>query len=419
MGRQHDQRSTRGPAGPLRIALYSHDTCGLGHMRRNLLIAETLVRSLENVDILLLTGAREVAAFRYPAGVDAVTLPSLYKEANETYKPRSLSCDTSELISMRSRLIKTSLEMFRPDVFIVDKVPRGTMGELDESLAYLAGCPGTKCVLGLRDILDQPHIVQAEWSSAGNIKTVERLYDAVWVYGDAQVYDACDAYGFPDGITRKTTYTGYLDPTTRLHTSTLTDRDRALLKELGDRFFMCAVGGGQDGSMLAEAFAHVSFPEGVKGLIVTGPHMPADAVQRINDITAARPDLKYVSFLPEPVHFYRKAERVVTMGGYNTTLEIVGLGVSALLVPRIDPREEQLIRSRSLQALGLLDMLHPDALSAAAIEAWLASPAPPHSDKQRIDMDGLKRIPELIFQLDVDAPSPALSPKTENEHAIA
>ena len=293
------------------------------------------------------------------------------------------------------------------------------MGELDESLSYLADCPGAKCVLGLRDILDQPQIVQAEWTSAGNLKAVVRYYDAVWVYGDKQVYDACEAYDFPNSISQKIKYTGYLDPSIRLNTSSLTDRDRTLLKELGDRFFMCAVGGGQDGALLAEAFANASLPKGVKGLIVTGPHMPADAVERINELTATRPDLKYVSFLPEPIHFYRKAERVVSMGGYNTTLEIVGLGVPALLVPRIYPREEQLIRSRALQALGLLDMLHPDKLSTAAIEAWFASPVSPHSNQKRIDMDGLKRIPNLIFQLNGDAHSPALSPKIENNHAIA
>ena len=117
MGRPNDPKTTHGPTAPLRIALYSHDTCGLGHMRRNLLIADTLVRNLDDVDILLLTGAREVAAFRYPAGVDAVTLPSLYKVENESYRPRSLSWDTSELISMRSRLIKTSLEMFKTRYF--------------------------------------------------------------------------------------------------------------------------------------------------------------------------------------------------------------------------------------------------------------------------------------------------------------
>ena len=46
----------------LRIALYSHDTQGLGHIRRNLLIARALGEPVRNPVVLLLSGIHETAA---------------------------------------------------------------------------------------------------------------------------------------------------------------------------------------------------------------------------------------------------------------------------------------------------------------------------------------------------------------------
>ena len=51
------------------------------------------------------------------------------------------------------------------------------------------------------------------------------------------------------------------------------------------------------------------------------------------------------------------------MGGYNTSCEILACGRRALIVPRIIPRREQLIRAQRLSELGAVDVLHPQALS--------------------------------------------------------
>src|SRR5713101_4961702 len=71
-----------------RVALYSHDTMGMGHMRRNLLIAQTLARSCR-ASVLLLAGAQEAAAFPLPPGVDCLALPAIMKQ-DSTYQTRRL-----------------------------------------------------------------------------------------------------------------------------------------------------------------------------------------------------------------------------------------------------------------------------------------------------------------------------------------
>src|SRR4051794_16660339 len=87
----------------LRVALYSHDTMGIGHMRRNLLIAQALAAPPVSATVLLIAGAREAAAFTMPPGVDCLTLPSLYKTADGRYQSRALGLSLDELIDLRSR----------------------------------------------------------------------------------------------------------------------------------------------------------------------------------------------------------------------------------------------------------------------------------------------------------------------------
>ena len=51
------------PLGFRRIAFYSHDTMGLGHSRRNHLLAQTLVNADAQTNILMIGGAQERAVW--------------------------------------------------------------------------------------------------------------------------------------------------------------------------------------------------------------------------------------------------------------------------------------------------------------------------------------------------------------------
>src|SRR5262245_15256612 len=102
----------------LRIALYSHDTMGLGHLRRNQLIAQSLAFSSVPVSVLLIAGAREASAFNLPPGVDYLTLPALSKEGNDQYDSRSLAVSLDKLIQLRTATITAAVDAFDPDVFL-------------------------------------------------------------------------------------------------------------------------------------------------------------------------------------------------------------------------------------------------------------------------------------------------------------
>src|SRR2546427_6931474 len=83
-----------------RVALYSHDTMGLGHMRRNLLLAQALRHSRLQAVGLLIAGAREGSVLTGAARVDCVALPSLRKDGTGPNHPRHLPVSPPELLAL-------------------------------------------------------------------------------------------------------------------------------------------------------------------------------------------------------------------------------------------------------------------------------------------------------------------------------
>ncbi len=385
-----------------RIALYSHDTQGLGHVRRNLLIASVLGRMDCEPVILLLSGARELGAFAIPHCVDCMTLPSYAKDEDGRYASRSLGVPLDDLARLRRRALGAAVEAFDPDVLIVDKAPLGAVNELGGVLKMLTRRGRCRLVLGLREVLDEPSVIAQEWDDGGYEACVERYYDRVWVYGDPRVFDTVAEYRFPAGVAAKVRYSGYLNPCDGWPQSLVArGRATASLDVPAGRIVLCEVGGGQDGAALARAFLDAELPKGHGGVLVTGPLMPAETREELKRRAATRPEMRVYEFVTDCCALVRRADRVIAMGGYNTICEILAAGKPALIVPRVRPRTEQLIRARRMAELGLLDALHPDELDGGRLSAWLAGPGarPPTPDDPRIDLRGATRLPAMLEEV--------------------
>jgi predicted glycosyltransferase len=397
-----------------RILLYSHDTMGLGHLRRNLLIARALAGSELDASVLLATGSRVIGRFPIPSGVDVLVLPAFAKSALGTYRARHLDLDAHELARLRARLLTAAFEGYAPDLLLVDKAPRGVLGELDPVLTAARAGGTTRCILGLRDILDAPEAVRREWHEERHLATVLSSYDAVWVYGDPAVYDLGRHSGFGPEFRARLQFTGYLGParidepvgaeSASASAGPGYDADSGLTEirptPADQPFDLCLVGGGEDGHTLACAFVLSEPPPGVRSFLITGPLMPRTQIEALRALAAERPAVRLIEFTPEPQPLMRAARCLVTMGGYNTLNEALDLSCPLLVVPRTQPRREQLIRAQRLAELGLVRMLHPDGLTPESISRWRADPSrAQRSALRRIDRDGLARLPGLVARL--------------------
>jgi predicted glycosyltransferase len=349
--------------------------------------------------VLLIAEAREASALATPPGVDAFTLPALRKDGNGQAHSRYLDLPLGEVVALRAQAIQSVLEAFAPDVLIVDHLPRGAQRELEPALEALRRRGGTRCVLGLRDVLGEPETVRREWERSGNVEAIRAHYDAIWIYGDPAVYDLVHEYALPLDVALKARYTGYLDHRARLQLAERNGADPvpALGLPPEHRLMLCLVGGGQDGGPLAEAFVQAELPPGTSGIVVTGPFMPPADRRRVYTLADGRPNVRVLEFLSEPALLMRRADRIVAMGGYNTVWEMLSFGKRALIVPRMRPGLEQVIRAERLRALGAVDLLTPDAATPEALSAWLArDAAAPPAMRARIDLAGLARLPRFL-----------------------
>jgi predicted glycosyltransferase len=361
-------------------------------MRRNLLIGQTLVRSFSDVVTLMIAEARQACAFAMPPRMDCLSLPALRKLPDGKCQPRYLGTSLQDLMHLRATVIHRAIEAFEPDVLLADFLPRGRHGELGTTLEYLRFRTKTRCVLGLRDVLDNP-----AWGRHANESEIRDYYDAVWVYADPAVHDLIRVQDFSPDLSAKTHYTGYLDQRARLEC--VEEEQSHVFEKLEfpvGRLVLCLVGGGWDGAPLAEAFVQTDLPPETNGVLLTGPYMPPEVRQRLRQYTAGHPRLRVLEFIPEPAPLLQRADRVIAMGGYNTVAEVLSFEKPALIVPRAT---EQSVRAERLRELGLVDVLHLDSLRPGALTEWLSRDVHPPQVHQCIDFNGLSRLPRLLEEV--------------------
>jgi predicted glycosyltransferase len=363
---------------------------GLGHMRRALLIAQALASGGPEATILLVCGSVQASSFIFPPGVDCLTLPALHKSCNGAYDSRRLDLPLGSITRLRSQTIRAAVCTFQPDLLVTDNVPRGALGELEPVLEDLAA-KRVPCVLGLRDILDEPEAVAREWARSGNEQAIRDYYRAIWVYGDPTLYDVAAECGFSAELKRRLQYLGYLDQRPRLTRTSGGPLSSLPSPAPRGPFALCTVGGGQDGLELADAFARSRAPSGVRRLLLVGPDMEAGGRRRLHETARRDRSLTVLDFVREPADLVKRAGCLVSMGGYNTVCEAVSFRKRALIVPRVAPRREQLIRAERFRERGLLDLLHPHTLAPEALSSWVDRNFG-HPLLGRVDLGGLRRL---------------------------
>lgn len=396
---------THRPApGSIRIMTYSHDGYGLGHLRRNLRLASGLLGRLPDASILAATGSRVAHQFRFPPGVDYLKLPSITKQADDVYVADGLHVAANDVSELRAGILDAAVHHYQPDLILVDRYPLGVGGELEPALARMRnGQSPSRLVLGLRDILDEPSIVKNEWERKGYVEAIEEFYDQVLVYGCANVYDSASEYGWPETVTDRVTMTGYL---TGASVGTTSQPDQFWSERgLGaGPVAVCTSGGGMDGGPIAWAFLDAMAPltrDGWSGLLVTGPFL--DAGERLNLEAAGRPlGVRVEAFLPDLASYLDAADVVVSMAGYNTMCDILDLGLRSVVIPRVIPRREQVIRASLFAERGVLDLILPDRLTAASLRtAMVARASVARADIRAqvaalFDLNGLDRAASTI-----------------------
>ncbi|HYI73582.1 MAG TPA: glycosyltransferase [Skermanella sp.] len=366
-----------------RVLIYSHDTFGLGHLRRCRTIAHALVERHKDLSVLILSGSPIIGSFDFRSRVDFVRIPGVIKLRNGEYTSLNLHIDIDEMLAMRASIIRHTAEIFDPDLFIVDKEPLGLRGEVLETLQMLKA-RGTPLVLGLRDVMDEPSALAPEWERKKVLPALDKLYDELWVYGLPQICDPLEGIKVPPSVRRKMVYTGYLERSESTHA------DRPDMPD--DPFILVTPGGGGDGEDMVDWVLRAyetdrKLPH--RALIVLGPFMNRELQNEFLARAAALPMVEALTFESQLESLMAKASGVVAMGGYNTFCEILSFDKKALIVPRMVPRLEQFIRASRAQELGLVSMLPDDGVRDAHAMATALRQLPQQQAPSDVIIPGL------------------------------
>jgi len=338
--------------------MYSHDTYGLGHIRRTMAIASYLLGP--RINILILTGSPIAGRFSFPEQIDFVRIPGMIKKTKDEYLPLSIKINARHALDIRKNIITATAKTFQPQLFIVDKEPLGLRKEVLPTLKWLQRCrPNTRAILGLRDIMDDAAAVKKDWDEKGVYEVLESLYSEIWVYGDREFYDPIAEYDISESISRKIYFTGYIP-----RKIPGKEAVRNIRKELGvqqeEKLVVVTTGGGGDGynvmrnyvDMLESINGNLPF----KSVLITGPFMPKKKRKKIFK-RARKLGVRTFHFYRQMETIFAAADLVVSMGGYNTLCEILSQGTLSLVIPRETPRKEQMIRAQAFKRQNLVDFI--------------------------------------------------------------
>jgi predicted glycosyltransferase len=388
-----------------RILVYSHDTFGLGNIRRMLEISKHLAAADPDVSILIVSGSPMLHAFRIPERIDYIKLPCLARTTRGGYEVKFLQSSFDDIIRLRANIILSAVLDFAPDLILVDKKPFGVGNELAPVFDLVRRrLQRPKMVLLLRDILDSPEATSQVWKKNAYYEAIQRYYDQVLVVGSPDVFDLGREYRFPPETRAKVRYCGYIK-----RSRGLVSRAETRIKyEVADEpMVLVTPGGGEDGYQLVSNYLmglrERAPGRAIKSILVCGPEMQAHHRDEIKALAEQCSGVRLLDFSDDMASLMEAADLVVCMGGYNTICELLTLKKHAVIVPRVKPVQEQWIRADRLARKGVFRALHPDDLTPRKLMSLvldeLASNNVHSSLLYQVDMDGLDKIQASVAEL--------------------
>lgn len=383
----------------MKIVFYCQHIWGVGHFFRALEIC----RALKGNDVILVTGGAPLN-HALPEGVRSVQLPGLmtdrsYQGLHPVDPTRSVEAVRRE----RRRLLHAVFTEERPDCFLIEFYPFGRKAfrfELDPILEGIRSrrlhC--SKVICSLRDIL-----VEKRDSAAYERRVVDilnRYFDLLLVHADPAVVPLNLTFSCMHQIDIPVVYTGYVaaPPAPKAGKSLRTE----LRIQPEEALVVASAGGGKAAIVLMapliEGFSRHLAARSYHLHAFTGPYMPADEFKVLTSHAGSRIAVeRFTSRFPD---YLDAADLSVSMGGYNTVMNLLAGRVPALVWPYPGDREQGL-RAARLAASGALRVisdrdLKPERLADLVRKRLKEREPQPH----RVDLSGApttaRRIRECV-----------------------
>lgn len=370
-----------------KILFYCQYLAGMGHLVRSTEIIRSLVKEFQ---VCFVNGGEPIAEFEMPANLDIVHLPPIVEAGGELR-----SVDQSQTIetvkAVRTQMLLAIFEQFQPDCVITECFPFSKHKLKYELLPLLerakAASKPVQVVCSLRDLIMTQSRSTQSWNKRYDdvCELINRYYDLVLVHGDSQLLRLDDQFPKVNQLNCEVYYTGYVAQSPER--SSFPEGLAALHQNKSK--IVASVGGGRFGYSLLNAVVNASdtlsqtIPHHIYAF--TGPFMPAEQVSQLHQAIAQNENLTLRRYTPHLINYMAQADLSISLGGYNTTMNILQTGVRSLIFPEAAEEQagEQTIRAKKLAEKGVLAVLSADDLQgdrlAQKIQTALQQQPIPHA----------------------------------------
>ena len=385
-----------------KIMIYCQHLAGMGHLVR----CREIIRSLvDDFEICFVSGGQIVPQFQFPEQVEIVYLPALWQKGVEIM-PTDEAITLEEAKAQRKRILLETFDQFRPDCLITECFPFSKMSMKYELNPLLERAKTSiwpvQILCSLRDlIMTQPLPPDAKDRREAKVcRLINQFYDAVLFHSDANFHRLEDCFSKVEELNCEIIYTGYVaqSPAEELLPAY---EDIVGLSDTAPTI-VASAGGGRHGYPLLSAVIVASeqiadrLPHQIYAF--AGPFMPEVDFFRLQQAAAQRPNVTLRRYTCLLLDYLKKSDLSISLGGYNTTMNLLKTGARSLLLPSLNPSQtdEQYIRAQKLANSGILNLLTPadlppDRLTQVIVNA-LGQPRVTH----QINLQGAERTAAYI-----------------------
>jgi len=339
-----------------KILFYCQSSLGIGHTIRSLRIAEGLSRSFE---VHYLDGGEPISGLDIPPAIHRIQLPAIVSDPNfDTVRAVDNDLDVDGAIALRRDIMLETFDELSPDIVLIELYPfgRGRFHAELEPLLERAKMRGSKVVCSVRDILTERENREAFERKV--VKRMNRFFDLLLIHSDPDFQQLNDSFTSLDEINAEVFYTGYVVP------------EVAAAPGDGNRTIIASIGGGRFGHELAEAVAKTApllagrIPHRIQ--LYTGPFCPPQVVHRLQELGRDCENFRVERFTPDLHHKLANADLSISMGGYNTMMNVIATGVPAMIMGCTNNGGmDQVERVTKLDRLGVINAITPEDLEPA------------------------------------------------------
>ncbi len=380
------------------LFLYCNYVYGIGHLIRSLELSKGLTNDF---NVYLLSGGEPLPNLDICDTINFIQLPGLFKKEQEKeLTPVDQNMSLSECFVKRQVLIDQWVKEIKPDVIIMEHFPFGLLFE-EESLHLIDYAKeynqNLKLVCSVREVIESP----LGGPNDGKVcHILNKYFDLVLVHGDERVIPISRSFPRVNSIQIPLIHTGYV----------VAKRFVEPLQNTQMPILLASVAGGRLGTELLEAVieSHKELvPQIPHQLIIfTGAFQGQTLKRFITKSTEENNGIKILKFdRYQYLHYLSSAEVVVSLGGYNSTLESISLKKKVLIYDRdfAGNNREQNLRIRSLEEKGCLKTFTGEDLSHGRLSELILRAFNSQNDLvYEIDFNGVERSREQIINLQTE-----------------